>query len=204
MTLLSRDGYEEWAPPIVASMQRDMSVTQTLLRNMIDPEKFLENNSTVFSCPKWMELHDIGCERRRSQKRAGLLQMLDRLCDAKKVPRCRGIFEVVKDFAATAFVKVGQDHSMNMSSWREAYFMAEQRYGAPALHSVKKIRSFWTSHPRQSCICERSLKAVADHCKWERASDLLSRILYISETSTRALGRCALSCLDCDGEWPWL
>ena len=52
MTMLSTDAYEEWVPAVVADVQRDVRVVRGLLRILIDVNKLLENNFTVFSALK--------------------------------------------------------------------------------------------------------------------------------------------------------
>ena len=92
----------------------------------------------------------------------------DRLCDAKRVPRSRGLFELVRDAATRAFKKCGQDASTNMDAWRLSHFEVEAKMGAETMLSVKVVMSFWISHRRQSCTCERSLKAIVDQLKSKR------------------------------------
>jgi len=58
-----------------------------------------------------------------------------------------------------------------MESWRLSFFEIEAKLGKEKLLSIKVVMSFWISHRRQSCTCERSLKALMDQLK-SRRSDL--------------------------------
>lgn len=86
-TVLSMDGFEDWAPSILEEVQRDVRTIHVLLKNSIDPVKFLESNLQVFSASRWLIVEEMAEQtdrdkRRKLQHREDLLGMFDRLCDA--------------------------------------------------------------------------------------------------------------------------